>query len=699
MLVPSMVRQQIPDATIGFFLHIPFPSSEIFRCIHVRKQILQGLLGADLVGFQTYSFMRHFLMTCTRLLALESTPKGIQMDNMVVAVGIFPIGINLLALNEKRGNSEVPETIASLAEKYAGKKIVIGRDKNDYVKGVRQKLIAFERFLKEHPEWHGKVVLIQVALSTTEANENECQVSDVVARINSKYVYLHQDISFSHYLALLTIADACLITSLRDGMNLTSHEYVFAGTYGSFGAALRVNPWDTREVADAIHEALAMSDDDKATRWTELFRYVSTHTAQNFVETFVNELPKIHDESQQVEVSHIPLLPFSPIITEYGISQKRVFFLDIEGTLCPPRSSVHDKSKIFQGVVQLVISLAANPKNLVYLMSGCTREELSPFVGIPNVGVCAENGSFFMYANRNRWETMLADQDCSWRKQIQEIFEFYTDRTPGSYIEQKEISLVWHFEHADVGFGAWQAAECQNHIQNSIGTIYPIKVLPRNVNKGTICRKVLESLNGGLHTRRYSSSARLMTDSASLVSNYPVSGTQTPIPTLHFNSSADFILCIGDDRADEFIRDSFGPSSSQVSAEPSVASTSIYASPNPASETEAFASVASPVGSDGSNVKDRVHGFGEDDETIGPLQNVALSHANHRRSVSRGSQDSYLTGSLTPSSAVIQLYAESQKGNVLSALPPPLRRKSLRQLLAEVISLLTAMASLKEVED
>ncbi|KAJ3220018.1 hypothetical protein HDU67_007751 [Dinochytrium kinnereticum] len=770
MLVPSMVRQQIPDATIGFFLHIPFPSSEIFRCIHVRKQILQGLLGADLVGFQTYSFMRHFLMTCTRLLSLESTPKGIQMDNTVVAVGIFPIGINLLTLNEKRSNFEVPEMITALTEKYAGKKIVIGRDKNDYVKGVRQKLLAFERFLREHPEWHGKVVLIQVSLSTTEANENECHVSDVVARINSKYgtieyspvVYLHQDISFSHYLALLTIADACLITSLRDGMNLTSHEYVvcqeqkkspliiseFAGTYGSFGAALRVNPWDTREVADAIYEALTMSDDDKAVRWTELFRYVSTHTAQNFVDTFVNELPKIHDESQQVEMSHIPLLPFSSVLAEYELAQKRVFFLDIEGTLCPPRSSSQDKSKFFQNVVQLVSLLASNSKNLVYLMSGCTREELTPFLGIRNVGVCAENGSFFMHANKNRWETMLADQDFSWRRQIIEIFEFYTDRTPGSYIEQKEISIVWHFELADLNYGSWQAAECQNHIQNALGTTYPIstlikkksiEVMPRNVNKGTICRKVLDSLTTGSHSRRYSSSARLMADSGSLHSAHAASPTiQTPLPSSmshhgrlnsilvespsFSNNTADFILCIGDDRADEFMfeflhktempfrRDS-SSSFNHGTAEPSSVSPSLLGSPHLAVDNYAIPILPATVRENSPAMisvteETPTQSQLEVADELSALQNNSqLQFGAHRRSVSRGSQDSYLAGS-------VQLCAESPHG------PPPLRRPSMsgRKIftatvgskssnarwyipsVTEALSLLMAMVSLKETD-
>ena len=251
LLVPSMLRELIPNATIGFFLHIPFPSSEIFRCLHgkpsrihhrhksevfihefgsfgfvtilgterglpaiehipfkspssslllpfvadiflplsisfllllspfhfqsqplplffflslVRKQILHGLLGSDLIGFQTYSFMRHFLMTTTRLLAYESTPKGIQMENTVVSVGIFPIGINTASLQKKTAVPEVSTIVTTLKEKYAGKKLIIGRDKNDYVKGVRQKFLAFEMFLDKYAEWRGKVRMLLLTL-------------------------------------------------------------------------------------------------------------------------------------------------------------------------------------------------------------------------------------------------------------------------------------------------------------------------------------------------------------------------------------------------------------------------------------------------------------------------------------------------------------------------------------------------------
>lgn len=291
MLVPGLIREKIPNATIGFFLHIPFPSSELFRCLprndkHLflhqlimtnfsffffslaRKQLLEAMLQSDVIGFQTYSFARHFLQTCARILSVDATPSGIQLDTHYCSVGIHPIGIDINALNKKISDPLVTQWVSKLKEKYADKKLIVARDKLDYIKGVRQKLLAFEQFLTRHPEWRGEVVLIQIALSTSEQNELRAHISDVVSRVNSKFsnisyqpiVFLHQDISFSQYLALLTCADACLLTPLRDGMNLTSHEYIvcqrethnplilseFTGTYGSFGASVRVNPWDYR---------------------------------------------------------------------------------------------------------------------------------------------------------------------------------------------------------------------------------------------------------------------------------------------------------------------------------------------------------------------------------------------------------------------------------------------------------------------
>jgi trehalose 6-phosphate synthase/phosphatase len=199
------------------------------------------MLQADVIGFQTYSFARHFLQTCARILSVDATPSGIQLDTHYCSVGIYPIGIDISSLSKKIADPDVTQWVTKLREKYAGKKLIVARDKLDYIKGVRQKLLAFEQFLIRHPEWRGKVVLIQIALSTAEHNELRAHISDVVSRVNSKFsnisyqpiVFLHQDISFAQYLALLTCADACLLTPLRDGMNLTSHEYIVCqkGTY------------------------------------------------------------------------------------------------------------------------------------------------------------------------------------------------------------------------------------------------------------------------------------------------------------------------------------------------------------------------------------------------------------------------------------------------------------------------------------
>ncbi|KAF9909727.1 hypothetical protein BX616_011074 [Lobosporangium transversale] len=552
MLVPNMIRERLPDASIGFFLHVPFPSSEIFRCLHVRKEVLQGLLGADLVGFQTYSFARHFVQTCSRLLSVESTPKGIQLESTAVNVGIFPIGIDTKSLRIKRQDPEVAQWVKELKEKYQGMKLIVARDKLDYIKGVRQKMLAFERFLNLHPEWLGKIVLIQVALSTSEQNEVQGQVSDVVTRINSKFsslsyqpiVFLRQDITFSQYLGLLTAADLCLITSLRDGMNLTSHEYVvcqeeqknplvlseFAGTYGSLGACLRVNPWNYTEVAEAIYEGLTMKEEEKVIRWNELSKHVCTNTAQFWASDFVSELVKVHGDVQRRYSIHIPLLSMDVVLPEFRAAKRRLLLLDYDGTLLPYEraSSVRAKGKTsHEDMFKIIQQLTNDPKNIVYIMSGRVQESLDEAFGaIDNIGLCAEGGCFLKPAGKKTWETQVQEGDTQWRKKVMEMFEYYRERTPGSEIEEKTIPIVWHYRQADnPSYGLWQARECQNHIEEAIGSIYPIhavvgrkclEVMPRDVSKAQATKTIVEGLR-----QQYGTDA------------------------------IDFIFCVGDDRSDE----------------------------------------------------------------------------------------------------------------------------------------------------
>ncbi|KAJ2614494.1 Trehalose-6-P synthase/phosphatase complex subunit [Coemansia sp. RSA 1365] len=326
MLLPKLLRKRLPDARIGFFLHIPFPSSEIFRCLHVRKELLNGMLGADVVGLQTFSYKRHFIQTAKRVLGVEGSPSGLTLEQGHVVVGQYAMGLDPIGVEDKWSNAAVGELIEFLKEKYAGNYLLVGRDKLDHVKGVRQKLLGYECFLEQNPDFATKTVLIQIALTTDEHNELHVQVMDVVNRINSKFgtiehqpvVFFHKDIPYSHYLALLSTADAMVITSLRDGMNLTSHEYVlcqrekksplilseFVGTYGSLnGGALGVNPMDTQAIAKAIKDALVMSSQEKHDRWNLLHRQVLTNSATSFVSSFISDVEDAHAEAGN---RHVP---------------------------------------------------------------------------------------------------------------------------------------------------------------------------------------------------------------------------------------------------------------------------------------------------------------------------------------------------------------------------------------------------------
>jgi len=539
--VPQLVRKRLPDAPIGFFLHIPFPSSEIFRCLHVRNELLDGMLGATVLGFQTYSFARHFLHTCSRLRGLDTTPSSVQLDTMVVYVGIFPIGINCAALMVNRQAREVVELRDLLKLRFSGLKILVGREKLDNIKGVPNKLMAYEMFLSTHPEWVGRVVLIQVALIGSPNKELQTQVFDIVSRINGRFgsleyspvIYLNQNIPYDQYLALLSVADVCLITSLRDGMNLTSHEYVvlqeekhsplilseFAGTYGSFSGAIRVNPWDYRQVAESIHEALSMSDEERTNRHQELFSYVSVHTAQFWVESFVKQMLKM---SAFATVAP-PLHDVAEISRSFQTSRRRLILLGYDGTLSKIRRRPEQASPS-QEVLQALTRLAANPKNVVCVLT-CRQKKLADrwLSSVPDLYVSAEAGCF-LKRNSENWAKLLQDTDLSWRNEVLDVLEYYTERTEGSEIEQKECSFTWHYRNAEEIFGVWQAKECFNHLTEIISDKFPIitsygnktiEIQPIHVNKVTVVRHLL---------------AKVIPD-------------------------PDFVLCIGSDKYDEAIYD------------------------------------------------------------------------------------------------------------------------------------------------
>lgn len=323
MLLPQMLREEIAgkrkNVKIGFFLHTPFPSSEIYRILPVRKEILEGVLSCDLIGFHTYDYARHFLSSVARIVPNVSTvPNGIEYQGRSIGIGAFPIGIDVDKFLQGLEKDSVVKRVEQLKKKFGDTKVIVGVDRLDYIKGVPQKLHAFEIFLDEHPEWIGKVVLVQVAVPSRgdveEYQSLRATVNELVGRINGKFGtvefvpihFMHKSIPFDELISLYKVSDACLVSSTRDGMNLVSYEYIacqkenngvlilseFAGAAQSLNGAIIINPWNTEDLSRALYESLTVPPEKRAFNFERLFEYISKYTSAYWGESFVKELYK-----------------------------------------------------------------------------------------------------------------------------------------------------------------------------------------------------------------------------------------------------------------------------------------------------------------------------------------------------------------------------------------------------------------------
>jgi trehalose 6-phosphate synthase/phosphatase len=470
LLLPSMLRQRIPHMYIAFFLHIPFPSSEFLRCLPRRKDVLEGVLGANMIGFQAYSYSRHFVSCCTRILGFPSDITGVDAYGAKVTVGVFPIGIDAAAVEKLAFDDPViDDQMAALKKMYEGKKIIVGRDRLDSVRGVAQKLMAFERFLELYPEWREKVVLIQVTSPTSIEEEEEDasnkianKVSELVAKINGLYGSLGfspvqhypQYLSQEEYLALLRAADVALITSVRDGMNTTSLEYVvcqrddhgplilseFSGTAGSLKDAIHINPWDLTDVSNQINYALTMSEDKKTAMHQSLYHHVTTRNVQAWSNNILKRLLVVLN-SHNATIS-TPLLDKAALLRQYRSAKKRLFMFDYDGTLTP---IVRDPAAAIptERLIRTLKALASDHRNSVWIISGRDQEFLQSHLGnISELGFSAEHGSFMRHPRSTEWENLAETFDMGWQQEVVEVFTKYTEKTPGSSPNPQWQSLL-----------------------------------------------------------------------------------------------------------------------------------------------------------------------------------------------------------------------------------------------------------------
>lgn len=523
MLLPSLLRTAFPGSAIGFFLHIPFPSYEIFRLIPNRQAILEGLLGSNLIGFHIHDYVRHFLTSTLRILGRDNSHGAVMLDTRSVKVEAFPIGIDYAKFEAATTEPATLAEVKKLKAHYKNKKIVLSVDRLDYSKGILHRLEAFEQFLKVHPRYRKKVVLVVIAVPSRTEVETYKELRDVieqtVSRINGTYAtvdwtpisYQFQSLPFEQLVALYSLADVAMVTPTRDGMNLVAKEYVachtntdgvlilseMTGAVDELPEALRINPNDTDTLVAAIKTALTMPKWEQRQRLELMQRRLSQYTVQRWATDFIEQLEESNNILSKHRRNTLTTTLKQELAQSFSKAKKRLIILDYDGTLSEvvrspePRLSAPPAS-----VRRLLQKLAEQPQTKVCIISGRPREVLEKWFGKMPLALVAEHGAWVK--DRNEW-SQAESSFHKYKKLLMPILERFTERTPGATIEEKEFSLVWHYRnvvpelaHARITSLTY---ELDRVITQSGLSIYKgrkiLEIKPRNINKGSAALELL----------------------------------------------------------------------------------------------------------------------------------------------------------------------------------------------------------------
>jgi len=513
MLLPKLIRERLPDARIGFFLHTPFPSSEVFRLLPGRREILNGILGADLIGFHTYDYVLHFLFSIRHLLGYEHSFGQITVGNRTVRADAFPMAIDYEKFASAVHYREVKREINKIHKRVGESKIILSVDRLDYTKGISQRLEAFDIFLEKNPEYKEKVSLILVAVpSRVRVNHYmllKRQVDELIGRINGKHGtigwtpvwYIYRSLPFHRLVALYNIADVALVTPLRDGMNLIAKEFIatkkdgkgvlilseMTGAAKELGEAIIVNPNNKERVAEALKEALRMSDEEQIERNRVMQKRLQRYNVVRWADDFIDRLLNTKKLQQELSAKKLTHQMKDLLISDYTKSNRRLMLLDYDGTLIP-FTEKPEKAKPDDKLLRLLEALSNEPKNKVVIISGRDKSSLDKWFSGLNIGLVAEHG-VWVKENKGTWE-MIEPLRSDWKEEIRPILELYVDRTPGAFIEEKDFSLVWHYRMADPVLGLVRTRELRDAILH----------LTVNLNLGVLeGSKVIEVKNTGIN--------------------------------------------------------------------------------------------------------------------------------------------------------------------------------------------------------
>ena len=476
MLLPKMLRQEGPqNINIGYFHHIPFPTYELFRVLPQRAELVSGLLGADLIGFHTHDYMRHFVSACERILDLRFVLDHVTLNDRIAYADVFPMGINYSLYNESPLQPEIQHIARKMKDHYGNNKLILSVDRLDYSKGILHRLKGFRRFLELHPEYHGSVSLVMIIVPSRDTvdsySELKNKIDETIGAINGEYSllnwipvhYFYHGFPFSELVAMYHIADVALVTPLRDGMNLVAKEYVaarrdnpgvlilseMAGAAIELSDALIINPYDVEQVAATIQEALEMPEDEQLRRMDLLQRKVAKRTVNIWAQNFISQLLTIRRNNENSNSETIDNAVLNNIQVAYTSASRRLIILDYDGTLMGFKRRPEDAFPT-EVLRLLLAALAADPCNKVVISSGRDHKTLESWLGDLPLSMAAEHGAY--YKEKGSWVRNIPDEK-PWNDEISTILQEFTERTPKSMVEEKETTLVWHYRNVD----AWLA--------------------------------------------------------------------------------------------------------------------------------------------------------------------------------------------------------------------------------------------------
>ena len=460
---PDHLRRLRPDARIAFFLHIPFPPFDVYRILPWAREVLRGLLAADLVGFHSPGYASNFLDCVDRLLGerVDRERGRVEHGERTVRVGSFPLGIDYKAYEHRALSAPRPR------RRRVGEKTILGVDRLDYTKGLPERLDAYERLFERHPEYRGRVALVQVAVPSREqVGEYQAlkrQMDEAVGRINGRFGtsdwvpihYIRRSVPADRLAGLYRDADVALVTPLRDGMNLVAKEFVacqvddpgvlvlsrLAGASETMQEALLVNPYNVDSVVEALHQALSMPRDQREARLRALQRRERRDDVHAWLRAFL-------DEATAPEPSIAPVGPeeFEAWIGAFLKRRPRALFLDYDGTLSPIASHP-SQARLSPAVKKALEACAKRADTQVAIVSGRSLEDVRELVDLDGLIYAGNHGLEIagpgIVPYRHPDIAHYTERGRELAEQLEGV------GVEGAWVESKGASLTFHFRQAD----------------------------------------------------------------------------------------------------------------------------------------------------------------------------------------------------------------------------------------------------------